>query len=45
MNSLPERTVMDLMAYADGELEGEERARVEAMLREDPAAQNALAEL
>jgi hypothetical protein len=36
--SLPQETLLQLMALADGELEGDERARIEALVARDPQA-------
>jgi len=38
--SLSRETMMDLMAFADGELEGEDRARVERLVAEDSEARS-----
>lgn len=45
MSRLSHDVVMDIMAYADGELEGADRERVEALLASDGDAKNLLAEL
>ena len=39
-SGLSHEAMMDLMAYADGELEGEALARIEALLQSNEAARN-----
>ena len=43
--SLPHETMLELMAYADGELDGEERARVEKLLASSVEAKRVLSAL
>lgn len=43
--NLSEEAMLDLMAYADGELDGEAAARVEAMMSEKPEARQFVEEL
>jgi anti-sigma factor RsiW len=43
--SLTEQQMLDVMAYADGELEGEDLERVKALVASDPAAKELLASL
>ena len=43
--SLGEEAMLDLMAYADGELDGEARERIEALVAKDPEAARMLEEL
>jgi anti-sigma factor RsiW len=40
--SLPQETMIDLMAYADGELQGDARARVEELVRTNDEARGVL---
>lgn len=40
--SLPEQTMMDLMAYADGELEGDDLARIESLVRTNDEARGVI---
>lgn len=42
---LARETVLTLMQYVDGELAGDEKARAEALLRDDPEARTFVAEL
>jgi len=45
MTTLSEEALLDLMAYADGELDGEAKVRVEALIAEDADAARAVAEM
>jgi len=45
MTALSEEALLDLMAYADGELDGEAHARVEALIASDEQAARVVAEM